>query len=566
MKKFLTPNVVVGLLFLLGLGFRLYGLSWDQGTHLHPDERFLTMVANDIHLPNSIAQYFDNSTSPVNPYNYSQFQFYVYGIFPVLLTKVIAVLLHLDSYQYLNLVGRALSAVFDSINIILLYLITKKTFSSKSKLHYLPSFLYATTVLPIQLSHFFAVDTFLTTFLLATFTLVIYSRFFLAGITFGLALACKISASTFAPIILIFLIRDLVQTKNLKKLLINGLGFGFLSSLLFRVADPYIFKGLFLPNPLFLDNLKTLQSFSDPEGWFPPAVQWMSKIPLIFSLQNIILWGLGLPLSILFLISIFKTKKHTTSFIYFTILFWVISLYLFQGSQFAHNMRYFLPIYPFILLLITYKTYSLKAPVVRGLVILHLLFGLAFLGIYSRPHTRVQASEWIYDHIKKGALLTFEEWDDPLPLGYYNRVPQIYSTKGLSLYDPDQPKKWTKLNPILDSANYMVLSSNRLWGSIPLVPTRYPETTKFYQDLFNNRLSYSKIYESSSYPGFSIPFLKKCIYLGPSNIPGINNRWFEVDSNCAYPGVYLRDDTAEESFSVYDHPRVIIFRRNSSVL
>lgn len=566
MKKYLTPKVLVVLLFLFALGLRLYGLSWDQGTHLHPDERFLTMVANDIKLPSSVGQYFDNSKSPLNPYNYSQFQFYVYGIFPVFLTKLLAVALHLDEYRYLHLVGRVWSALFDSFNIVLLYLITKKTFATKSKLHYLPSFLYATTVLPIQLSHFFAVDTFLTTFLLATFTLIVYSRFLLAGITFGLALACKISATTFAPVIFLFFISYYLKTKNIRGLLINSVGFGIISFLFFRAANPYIFDGLFLPNHQFIENLKTLQSFSDPNGWFPPAVQWMSKTPLIFSLQNIILWGLGLPLTILFIFTFFKSKKNVTPFIYFTTLFWVVSLYLFQGYQFAHNMRYFLPIYPFILLLIAFKLTSLKQPLVRGVIVLHLLFGFSFLGIYGRPHTRYQASEWIYDNVPKGSLLTYEEWDDVLPLGYGTRNSQMYSTKGLSLYDPDLPKKWAKLNPIMNSANYMILSSNRLWGSVPLIPERYPQTTKLYQNLFSNQLQYTKVYESSSYPGFSLSFLRQCYYFGPSNIPGINNHWFDVDKNCSYPGIYLRDDIAEESFSVYDHPRVFIFRRNNSTL
>ena len=66
---------------------RLYGLNWDQSQHLHPDERFLTMVATDIRLPSSLWQYFDNAKSPLNPYNYPQYQFFVYGTFPLFLTK-----------------------------------------------------------------------------------------------------------------------------------------------------------------------------------------------------------------------------------------------------------------------------------------------------------------------------------------------------------------------------------------------------------------------------------------------------------------------------------------------
>ena len=106
------------------------------------------------------------------------------------------------------------------------------------------------------------------------------------------------------------------------------------------------------------------------------------------------------------------------------------------------------------------------------------------------------------------------------------------------------------------------MSSNRLWGSIPLVPDLYPSTSKYYQDLFANKLNFSKILEINSYPGFNIPFIKNCYYFGLTNMPH-NNSWF-VKINCLHPGIYFRDDTAEEAFSVYDHPKVLIFTNDKS--
>lgn len=162
------------------------------------------------------------------------------------------------------------------------------------------------------------------------------------------------------------------------------------------------------------------------------------------------------------------------------------------------------------------------------------------------------------------STITNEYWDDPLPLYLPGRDPYIYIGSMLSLYDPDSPQKWQQLDPIIDQTDYIIMSSNRLWGSIPLVPNKYPDTSLFYQNLFAERLNFTKLIEINSYPGFGLSFLNKCYYFGPTNFPGIKSSWFSSDPTCRYPGIYLRDDTAEEAFSVYDHPKVLIFARHDN--
>src|SRR5438093_11977181 len=58
------------LVFILvvAAGLRFHGLNWDDGHHLHPDERFIAIVADKIRLPASIGAYFDTARSPLNPY------------------------------------------------------------------------------------------------------------------------------------------------------------------------------------------------------------------------------------------------------------------------------------------------------------------------------------------------------------------------------------------------------------------------------------------------------------------------------------------------------------------
>jgi len=242
-------------------------------------------------------------------------------------------------------------------------------------------------------------------------------------------------------------------------------------------------------------------------------------------------------------------------------------LFFYQGWQFSHPMRYFLPIYSFIFILFSYFAFkiNLSKKIFRLIIFLHICWGFLFLSIYSKPHSRVQASQWIYKNISFGSTITNEYWDDTLPLTLSSQnFLQQYSLITLKLYDFDTAKKWQQINFDLESVDYLIMSSNRLWASIPKVPSKYPVATQFYQNLFDEKLGFKKVNEINSYPGIYLPFLNGCYYFGPTNFPyqSNKNKWFSFDSTCNYHGFYIRDDIADESFTVYDHSKVLIFKKN----
>jgi hypothetical protein len=579
-KKILKHQLfLVFVIFFFSLSLRLFGLNWDQGQHLHPDERFLTMLITTIRFPNSIIQYFNTQNSPLNPFNYQQFNFFVYGTFPVFLVKFVSQAINFTNYDNIHFVGRTFSAIFDSLNIFTLYFLSKLIFpKDKKNFLFLPSLFYSLTVLPIQLSHFFTVDTFLNFFILASFTLLSYWLktqknlfLFFAAIAFGLSLSCKISAALFVLIIFLFFIYQFCTSK--KHFLILIILFTFTSFLIFRIFQPYSFLGLLKINPSFINSLTYLKSILISKNvFYPPEIQWLSKTPFLYPLQNIIIWGLGLPLSILLILS-FKNIFHLkfkkifsspTNFIIFLSVIWTLFLLFEQGFQFTSTMRYFLPIYPFfcfLAVLLNLRWFNCRRLFIV-VFLFHFYYAFIFISIYTRPNSRVQATNWIYKNIPSTSKIANEYWDDALPL--YSNPTIFYSNQMLPLYDPDTIQKWDKINTTLKNTDYLFLTSNRLWGSIPKVSTRYPIATKYYQDLFDNKLmNFKKIIEFDSYPGISLPFLNKCILLGPTNFPYLQNKnhWFDIDSTCLYPGIYLRDDTAEEAFSVYDHPKVVIFQK-----
>lgn len=577
------------LIFFIALFFRAYNPQWDSGYHLHPDERFLTMVISDIKLPNSLHQYFDSSTSPLNPYNYSNYKFFVYGTFPIFTAKFLSHLLNYDTYDKFLIFGRYFSAIFDSLNILILYLISALIFSDKSRFRHeffwlnLAGIIYSFTVLPLQLSHFFTVDTFLCFFLLSTFYFLsryIFSRnnlwLILASFTYGLAFSSKISAILFAPVIIIFLLYYFFHIKKSIQTLIFYLLFAITTLVTFRIFQPYAFNGLASINPQFLDSLKQLNGIvNNRDPYYPPEVQYLDRTPIIYPLTTLILWGFGLPLSLVLITALpqyllrqrflFRSfiQLNLPTFILSLMVFWSIFLICYQGLQFTNTVRYFLPIYPYFSLILAYIFFSFPKykKIYFCLLSLHFIYFFAFFGIYTRPHSRVAASYWIYQNIPTASKITNEVWDDTLPLDIPGHYFSLYQNTQLPLYDPDTVQKWQKLDSEIQSSNYIFLTSNRLWGSISRVPNRYPDSSNFYQSLFQENFDFKRLISFTSYPGFSLPFIKKCIFLGPTNYPGLPVSWLAVDSHCYYPGIYFRDDTAEESFTVYDHPQVIIFAK-----
>src|SRR5437588_10657592 len=154
--------LVLALILVVAAAFRLNGLeTWDDDSHQHPDERFLTIVASQVSMPPSLADYFNTARSSLNPYASGQSN-YAYGQLPLTLTRVVAEATGRTSYDTVYGVGRALSVLADLGTIVFAWLLARRVFGVRTA--HLTALLLALTVLHIQLAHFFAVDTFATCF------------------------------------------------------------------------------------------------------------------------------------------------------------------------------------------------------------------------------------------------------------------------------------------------------------------------------------------------------------------------------------------------------------------
>ncbi|MGC9358104.1 MAG: DUF2298 domain-containing protein, partial [Anaerolineae bacterium] len=161
--------------------------------------------------------------------------------------------------------------------------------------------------------------------------------------------------------------------------------------------------------------------------------------------------------------------------------------------------------------------------------------------------------------VLKTSILGNEHWDDPLPVrlegkdafgNWYRGLSSSPNTL-MNLYDNDTPAKRDLLLKWLEEVDYIVLSSNRLYASIPRLPRRYPLTTTYYRALFDGSLGFDLAAEFVAFPA-----LGSCEFPdqeAPFDLPRAR---YTNRRPCS-----ISLPPAEEAFSVYDHPRVLIFAK-----
>jgi len=543
--QLVTPlifDVLLVYILFIGAFFRFVGIQWGDFQYLHPDERFLIWVGTDIQPistpqeslgspPNTVNNpwrvsptytypdcqswggYFDASCSPLNPNNRGH-GFYVYGTLPMFLTRYLVQEIYGHSgFNEMTIVGRVLSALVDLLSVVLIYAIGSRVFSKPVGL--LAAAFSAFTVLNIQQSHFFTMDTFFSFFtLLAVYyavrvvlleresktiqsnrmdysssvspagedsepsqtfssrlTAIIKHPYLGLSIAFGIALGCAVASKlSAAPVAFVLPVAFGViiwrkPTQERTHWLMNAaiyLGIAaFVSILFFRIFQPYAFYGPgffgLRPNPQWVANIKEQRNQAAGDIDFPPSLQWARR-PLWFSAQNMVEWGLGIPLGVLaglgFLWAGWRMLKGDWQR-HVVLWLWGGFYFVWQSLQFNPTMRYQMPTYPILAIYAGWAVVELwrfrkrkgedettqeselrpstsrwalmVSALIGGIVLLATFaWALAFSLIYARPITRVAASEWIYQNIPGPINLHIQAQDgffnQPLSIPYYSNI------------------------------------------------------------------------------------------------------------------------------------------------
>ncbi|HMK07414.1 MAG TPA: DUF2298 domain-containing protein, partial [Anaerolineales bacterium] len=156
-------------------------------------------------------------------------------------------------------------------------------------------------------------------------------------------------------------------------------------------------------------------------------------------------------------------------------------------------------------------------------------------------------------------VISESSWDDGLPLRIDGRdgYGGLYVGLNQELYWPDNEDsngdgKSDKLERIVDTlaqGDDLVITSNRQYGSIARVPVRYPLTTEYYRLLFDCPAP-----QAVSDCAATAQPTGKTNALGYQLVAAFQ-------SNPRLGPLQVNDQTAEEAFTVYDHPKVFVFAR-----
>ncbi len=470
----------------------------------------------------SWSDYFDTTHSTMNPANVGH-TYYVYGTLPMFITRIAVQLYYGHSgFNEMTNIGRDLSAIFDLLTVFLVFLTAKRLYDKRVGL--LAAAFTALAVLQIQQSHFFTMDTFYTFFtLLALYFAVLIltgkrdwgwlgndqpvageeqpvseaepavdgqprssfgsllrdffkNPLLLPCLAFGLALGCTVASKiNAAPVAFALPGAVILRTMSMPsrdrfRRFWEAMPYMILAAaislVVFRIAQPYTFTG---PgffgvklNPQWLQTMKELAAGSSGQIDYPFALQWARRT-VTFAWQNMVLWGMGLPLGLLAWAGFLwmgwriirgEMLRHTLLWL------WTLAYFVWQSTVFNPSMRYQLLIYPTLFIFaawLVFRIYDWRknrerrpvnidpepavikprrnwgkiaaAVIGGGVLVLTLAWAFAFSRIYARPITRVAATRWIYQNIPGPINLHIQTNQ-----GMYNQPLNLWSAQYTSGY------------------------------------------------------------------------------------------------------------------------------------
>ncbi len=291
---------------------------------------------------------------------------------------------------------------------------------------------------------------------------------------------------------------------------------------------------------------------------------FINTIPYLYQFTHVYPWILSWPVLILGLLGLIlslRTPKPSPSLLPASSLLVIFFLlqFGFIGQLYVKWTRYTIPTLPYLIFAAVWilialqqwnnetmkqlnkrlKIYPLFLLIIIGWQVIQ---GLSLFSVYLQPDPRIQAAQWAVQHIPQNSRIISEVWD----LGIIPFNPRFMSHITLfNFYELDQSsdeslppetsisyQRQQELAATLPQTAVIVLLSRRLWKHTLDHPDQFPQAAKFYQQLFSGDLGFTKVADFYNAPR-----------IGPFAITD--------------------EALAEETFSVFDHPHLQIWMRDT---
>jgi hypothetical protein len=350
-----------------------------------------------------------------------------------------------------------------------------------------------------------------------------------------------------------------------------ALSFGFFEY--YALRDPYT----------YVHTIGVQAKMVSGETDWPYTRQYVNTAPYLFQLKNLVTWGTGWALGIAGVGGVawsvielairfaageapdsalrrakgwcmrwFATPRHAGALV---LLGWAAPYFAYTARLEVKFLRYMLPLTPVLCLFaadVVWRLSGLLAASWRRLaggragqialrwalptvvLVPTMLWALAYMRVYAQEHPWQAASRWFYEHATDGSTYTWEAWGDPLPTDLPDedlyRALRGYNDVQMHIYhDMPSQDKVSHIANSLRQADYVVLSTPRLYLSVARLPWRYAVEIRYYQLLFTGQLGYELVARFSAFPGLG--------------------------------SLEVNDLEADQSFYDYEHPLVLILSK-----
>ncbi len=492
---------------------RFYGLWWGNSYFFHPDENNMATALSQISWTN------------FNPH------FYAYGQFPLYLGFVTLKITGLSiSFSNAIYVLRFWSALFSSGTILIYYLLSKQLFK---KNYFIVPLLATFSPGLIQLAHFGTTESLLIFVFSFNILLALYylkkpriKWLTIAGIITGVGIASKLTAVFFiTPFALALILSSKSITKKISFLVLYGLiALGFAI-----ILSPYNFIDYsdFISSMTYETNVATgvIKVFY--------TSQFLHTVPYLFQLTKIIPYAAGLTITFFSIfggILVFSrcTVKNIKANYKKISIFLIPCLIYFAyvGQLYTKWFRFTSPVFLIFIFLSSFFLQKINNRfVLIMLLIIAFVPGINFFKIYLSPDIRIIASNWIIDNLSPGSKM-LSEAGNVINIPLDNRS---LSINNFDFYNLDSnPNLPQRLVEAVADNNYILIPSRRIYKNQD--NSQFPYSQKYYSSLFNGQLGFTLIKEFSP----------------PMNL-------------------VLNDENAEETFSVFDHPTIRLYKKTTTL-